>query len=255
MRKKLIVANWKMNHGTEDTLKFLTHFKRKAHLMGAVKVALCPPLTSLYAASVYLSETELPVFLGAQNCHWEEKGAFTGEVSASFLKELGCQFVIVGHSERRHQMGETAEQSALKAIAVFKQGLSPIFCVGETRAEREAGQTQEVVLGQLEVLLSQITVSELVNLVIAYEPVWAIGTGLSATADQADEVHRFIRQRVAEWASAEAASRMTILYGGSVSPSNIKDLISRPDIDGALVGGASLEVDSLMQIVHDASLV
>jgi len=255
MRKKLIIANWKMNYGVEETLKFLTHFKRKARISGALEVVICPPFTSLYTASVYLTELESMIALGAQNCHWEDKGAFTGEVSLPFLKEIGCDYVVVGHSERRHIFGETNEQVALKAKAALIHEISPIFCVGEKREEREAGKTRDVVLGQLDVFLKKIDPTLAENLVIAYEPVWAIGTGLAATPEQAGEVHAMIRKLMADWGGSALAAKIQIVYGGSVSLANLKTLLGIPDIDGALIGGASLAVDTFTQIVHDAAAV
>ena len=190
--------------------------------------------------------------LGAQNVHWAEKGAFTGEISAAMLKELGVQYVVIGHSERRQYFGETDETVNKRTKAALAAGLKPIVCVGETLAEREAGATTKVVERQVRVGLAGLHSADWDQLVLAYEPVWAIGTGKTATTAQAQEVHAFIRKLLAELAGAEAAAKLRIQYGGSMKPENAKELISQPDIDGGLIGGASLEAKSFADIVRGA---
>ncbi len=251
MRTPLIIANWKMNHNEQETLKFLTRFKNFFTVSSAVEVVICPPFTSLYALSVTISEG-IAVKLGAQNCHWEERGAFTGEVSPGFLKEVGCQFVIVGHSERREIFLETNEMIAKKVRAVLNQSMTPIFCVGESLKTREAGQTLSFVEQQLEAGLKNLLPEEVAKVVVAYEPIWAIGSGNAATAEQAQEVHRLIRSWIQKEKGTEIAQQIRVVYGGSVSSKNISTFMHQPDIDGALVGSASLEVDSFIRIVNDA---
>ncbi len=188
--------------------------------------------------------------LAAQDCHWEEKGAFTGEISPVMLKDVGCEYVIVGHSERRQLFGETDETVRLKAAAVFEAGMVPVVCVGEVLDQREQGKTFEVVGSQLEGALNGLTRDQAERLVIAYEPVWAIGTGRTATPEQAQEVHAFIRERIGILFNKEVEKKIRILYGGSVKPDNIDALMAKPDIDGALVGGASLEAGSFKRIIQ-----
>ncbi len=250
MRTPLIVANWKMNGTVEETLKFLTRFKRSWKApTSAVEVVLCPPFTALYSLSVALSEG-LPVKMGAQNCSWQENGSLTGEISPSFLKELGCHYLILGHSERRTLFGETDEMISKKVAAVLQQEITPIFCLGETGPEREGGKTLQVIERQLSQGIGGVERGFFEKMVIAYEPVWAIGTGLSATPQQAQEAHHFIRDWVAKQKGTALAGTTRILYGGSVSPQNIASFMREADIDGALVGGASLEVDSFIRIVN-----
>jgi triosephosphate isomerase (TIM) len=223
----LIAANWKMYKGPRETQEFLEHFTPP----NGVDVILCPPYTSLREAVA----SELPVY--AQNVHWEREGAFTGEISALMLEELGVDGAIVGHSERRQYFGETDETVGLRARAALEAGLGVIACVGETEGERARGDTEDVLRRQLAVLEPHE------RLVIAYEPVWAIGTGKTATPELAQEAHAFIKQLHAA----------PVLYGGSVKPDNAADLLSQPDVDGALVGGASLDVDSLTAICQAAA--
>lgn len=265
MRKPLIVANWKMNHTMKEGLKFVTRLLKDLPSEGQVEVVLCPPYTSLYSLSVALSDrqsvsgggqsgSDRPgIKLGGQNCHWNDAGAYTGEISPVFLKELNCDYVIVGHSERRQLFGETDGQICKKITAVFANEMTPIFCVGETEGQRKGGKTPEVIENQLGKGLEGIFSSSIPALVVAYEPVWAIGTGNNATPEQAQEVHQTIRHWFKRRFTEEAADAVRILYGGSVKPDNITVLMKKPDIDGALVGGASLEVDSFAQIVNYAS--
>jgi len=213
-----------------------------------LEVALAPPYTAL--AAVYEENYGSPICLAAQDTYWEKQGAFTGAISPVMLKDAGCRFVIVGHSERRQIFGETNETVNRKLKAVLDTGLCPILCVGETIEQRQAGRTLEVVTAQLREGLAGITGLSGENLVIAYEPVWAIGTGLNATPDQAQEVHGVIRRLLAEMGAP--AQSIRILYGGSVTPDNAASLLAQPDIDGALVGGASLKADSFLKIIASA---
>lgn len=249
MRTPLIVANWKMNQTIEESLKFATHLEKGFPMFGKVEMVICPPHTALYSLSVILAE-QGKVKLGGQNCHWEDHGAFTGEVSPVFLKELDCEYVIIGHSERRHLFGETDEVINKKLQSVFENEMTPIFCIGETEEERKSGKTIKVVTNQLSKGLEGLNKDYLSKLVIAYEPVWAIGTGKNATSDEAEEVHQTIRNWYTKQAGDEIAKKIRILYGGSVKPDNIGDFMKKSDIDGALVGGASLKVDSFLQIVN-----
>ena len=228
----LIAGNWKMYKGPAETAEFCVDLKRRLDDLDAVDVAVCPPFTSLAVAVQILAGTEIAV--AAQNVHWEREGAFTGEVSAPMLRELGVYGAIVGHSERRQYFGETDATVAKRAKAALEAGLSVIACVGETETEREAGETKDVLRRQVSVLEGED------NLVVAYEPVWAIGTGKTATPELAQEAHAFIK----------ALYDVPVLYGGSVKPENAAELMAMPGIDGALVGGASLEVDSFAAIVE-----
>lgn len=218
-----------------------------------VEVVICPVFTALSEVAEVLNETDIG--LGAQNVYWLDEGAFTGEVSAAMLKDAGCQYVIIGHSERRQFFGETNETVNKKIKASQKHGLTPIICVGENLQEREAGNTFKVIQDHLQGSLAEISAEEIIKTVIAYEPVWAIGTGRTATGDQAQEVHKYIRDLLRKMYGEEVAESMRIQYGGSVKPENIAELIAKPDVDGALVGGASLKVDSFSAIVSRASEV
>lgn len=250
MRKKFIAANWKMHFGIEDSLKYFASFKRQAIAYQNVDVVICPPATSLYSSSVALSESDIQ--LGAQNCHHEKSGAFTGEISADFLEELGCKYVIVGHSERRQHFKETNETLALKLNRVFDAGLTPIFCVGETWDERKKNQTEAVIEKQLKEGVQSLTYEQISRVVIAYEPVWAIGTGNTATPEQAQDVHAFIRRLVGQIIGHNASLEARVIYGGSVKADNARDLLNKPDIDGALVGSASLNPDDFIEIIRQA---
>jgi triosephosphate isomerase len=215
-----------------------------------VDVVMCPPFTALETVSAIVSGS--PVALGAQDVFWESAGAYTGEVSPNMLLDLGCSYVIVGHSERRQHMSETDDMVNQKARAALAAGLSVMMCVGETLQEREAGTMEEIVGRQIMNGLASIDVEQLKNVSVAYEPIWAIGTGKTATPQQANEAHQFIRRTVAGLFREEAAEMLTIQYGGSVKPENIADLLAEPHIDGALVGGASLKPDSFLKIVEAA---
>ncbi len=252
MRRPLISGNWKMHLNHFEAIQTV---QKLAYLVGkddveAVEVSIHPPFTDLRSVQTLLEADEIPFALGAQNCHWEDKGAFTGEVSPVFLAKLSVQYVICGHSERRELFGETDEMVARKVAAVQQHQMTPILCVGETLEEREAAATEDKVLGQVRAALAGRTAEQIASMVIAYEPIWAIGTGRTATAVDAQAVCGSIRACVAELAGSDAASRVRIQYGGSVKAANIAELMAQPDIDGALVGGASLDPDEFARIVQ-----
>jgi len=247
-RLPLIAGNWKMNKTVEEALDLIRQLKTSLSNIEGVEVAVAPPFTALYAVSQELKGSS--ICLSAQNLFYEEKGAFTGEVSPLMLKEIGCQYVIIGHSERRQFFGETDETVNRRIKAALGQDLKPIFCMGETLKEREEGKTFSVIERQVEGGLKGIGEEGVKSIVIAYEPVWAIGTGKTATPQQAEEVHRFIRERLERLYSREIAERIRIQYGGSVTPENIKVLMSQENIDGALVGGASLKSETFSKIVR-----
>ena len=251
MRTPLVVGNWKM-HGTLAEARPLASAVRDGlrRVKGA-EVAVCPPYTSLPAVSEILAGS--PVALGAQNCHHEPSGAHTGEISPVMLRELGCRFVIVGHSERRRETGESDDLIGRKVAAALAHGLTPILCVGETEDERRQGLTFMTVEGQLRAGVSGLEPSAIASVVLAYEPVWAIGTGVNATPAQAAEVHGYLRGLVSELAAKEAAQGLRILYGGSVKAENAELLLAEAEIDGALVGGASLGAQGFIGIVRKAA--
>ncbi|HOJ08551.1 MAG: triose-phosphate isomerase [Ignavibacteriae bacterium] len=248
MRKNVIAGNWKMNNDLAQSEKLIVELK---NLLQNEKpncdVIICPPFTSLSEASKLLKGSNIK--LGAQNMYFEESGAFTGEVSASMLKSAGCEYVILGHSERRTIFEESDEVINKKIRKALSAGLKPIFCVGELLSERETGITNDVIKRQILSGLQGVTEEEVKNIIIAYEPVWAIGTGKTATPSQAQEVHEFIRDLIQIDYSLETANDVTIQYGGSVKPENAKELLSQKDIDGALVGGACLKADLFMGII------
>lgn len=250
MRKPIVAGNWKMNKTVVEALKLTEGIKAELSDVQGVDVVLCPPFTALYAVRQAIQGTAID--LGAQNAHWERSGAYTGEVSVEMLREVGCHYVILGHSERRQYFKETDDMINRKAKAVLAAGLFPIVCVGETLEEREAGRTEQVVTTQVRGSLAGLSGNDLLRTVIAYEPVWAIGTGRTATPEQAQEVHALIRKLLAELADVHIAQSVRIQYGGSVKPSNAKELFSQPDIDGGLIGGASLEARSFIDIVRGA---
>ncbi|MEN9646615.1 MAG: hypothetical protein RL238_3284 [Actinomycetota bacterium] len=250
MRKPLISGNWKMNLNHFEAIQIV---QKLAYLVGkdeleVVDVSIHPPFTDVRSVQTLIDTDKLGYALGAQHCHWEEKGAFTGEVSPVFLAKLGVQYVICGHSERRELFGETDEMVNKKVAAIQQHGMTPIMCVGETLEEREAGQTETKVLGQVRAGLAGRKPEQIGALVIAYEPIWAIGTGRTATADDAQQMCAAIRACVAELAGADAAESVRVQYGGSVKAGTIAELIAQPDVDGALVGGASLDADEFAKI-------
>jgi triosephosphate isomerase (TIM) len=250
MRRPLISANWKMNHNHFEAIQTV---QKLAYLVGKddleqVDVSIHPPFTDIRSVQTVIDADKLLFAVGAQHCHWEDKGAFTGEVSPSFLAKLNVQYVIVGHSERRQLFAESDEAVAKKVVAIQGHSMTPIVCVGETLEEREAGETESKVLGQIRAALGGLKADKIATLVVAYEPIWAIGTGRTATSDDAQQVCAAIRRCVNEIAGRDAADGVRVQYGGSVKSSNIAELISQPDIDGALVGGASLDPDEFARI-------
>ena len=249
-RKPIVAGNWKMNKTVADAVVLADAIKRSLAGCKDVDIVLCPPFTALKAVSDVISGTHID--LGAQNMHWEKSGAFTGEISAEMLREVYCHYVILGHSERRAYFGETDEIVNKKTKAALESNLTPIVCVGETLAEREGGRTNDVVGTQVRGSLAGLSARQLVDTVIAYEPVWAIGTGKTASPEQAQEVHAYIRGVLKDMADAAVAQSVRIQYGGSVKASNAKELFSLPDIDGGLIGGAALEARSFIDIVQAA---
>jgi triosephosphate isomerase len=252
MRRPIIAANWKMNKTSLEATEFMDIFSDKINgYKGNTEVVLIPPFTILthLIDEIDNSIPEYKVAIGAQNVHWEENGAYTGEISTEMLIDVGCEYVIIGHSERREYFAETDDIINAKIATAIKAGLKPIFCIGEREQERKNNETLQVIKSQLKNGLTDFESTDLSDLVIAYEPVWAIGTGLTATPEQAEEVHKFIRRTIKEMFGEEFAEALRIQYGGSVKPGNIIDLMSESDIDGALVGGASLDPDSFFTII------
>jgi triosephosphate isomerase len=248
MFPRLIVGNWKMHKTASEAVVFVRELTALLSPPQAVEVVLAPPFTALTAVSQSLGMP--PRFgLGAQNLFWEDKGPFTGEISAPMLTDLGCQYVIIGHSERRQHLGETDDWVNRKVKAALRHGLRPILCVGESLAQREGGQTEAVVTSQLQHGLAGISAQDGRALVVAYEPVWAIGTGRAAIPEQAVQVHRRLRASLEQQWGPETGPAVRILYGGSVTPDNAKGFLTRPEIDGALVGGACLDPRSFATIV------
>jgi triosephosphate isomerase len=251
-RLPFIAGNWKMNKTVGEALDLIRELKASISgvigVEGEVEVAVAPPFTALYAVHKELEGSSIR--LAAQNLYWEEKGAFTGEISPPMLKEVGCHYVIIGHSERRQFFGESDETVNRRINAALAQGLKVIFCIGETLREREEGKTFSLIERQMEGGLKGLGGQGMGNMVVAYEPVWAIGTGKTATREQAEEVHRFIRGKLERLYSKEVSEEIRIQYGGSVTPDNIKGLMNQPNIDGALVGGASLKAESFSKIVR-----
>ncbi len=250
-RKPLVSGNWKMNHTHLDAIQVVQKLSYRLDKADydAVDVSVHPPFTALRSIQTVLDADRIPIALGAQNCHWEEKGAFTGEVSPAMLAKLDVAYVVVGHSERRELFGETDDDVNRKVRAVFAHGMTPIMCVGETLDEREAGSTEAKVRGQVRNGLADVTPEQVGAMVIAYEPIWAIGTGRNATPSDAQETCAVIREEVGKVAGGDAAASLRIQYGGSVKPGNIAELMAEPDVDGALVGGASLDPRAFFEIV------
>jgi len=251
MRTPVVVGNWKMNGGIEDGRELARAIRDALKRPRGVEVAVCPPFTALAAVGEALAGS--PIALGAQNCHWEDAGAFTGEVSPRMLVEAGCRLVIIGHSERRRLLREPDDEINRKVVAALRHGLQPLLCVGETAEERRQGLTFTVVEGQLRAGLAGLATGAVSRCLLAYEPVWAIGTGVTATPAQAAEVHGYLRGLLSEVASPETAQAARILYGGSAKPDNAGDLTREPDIDGLLVGGASLEAAGFVTIAKKAA--
>lgn len=250
MRKPVIAGNWKMNKSINEAIELVNSLKRELIDIQEIDIIICPVYTALSDVSDLLIDSNIS--LGAQNIYWEPSGAFTGEISPSMIKDAGCKYVIIGHSERRKYFDESDETVNKRIKAAQSVGLIPIFCVGETLEEHEAGKTIDVVKRQLKGGLEGLENEALPKIVIAYEPVWAIGTGKTATPEQAQEVHKFIRGWLNENYSPEVAESLRILYGGSVKPANARELMQQSDIDGALVGGASLDSSSFVEIVKNS---
>lgn len=250
MRRKIIAGNWKMNNDINATKNLISSLIKSLTNNENCDIIVCPPFTSLSEACSQLKGSVIKV--GAQNMYFENEGAFTGEISAQMLKGAGCEFVILGHSERRAIFNESDPLINKKIKKAISSGLRPIFCVGETLEQRENGVTKDVIKTQVNGGLKDVSTEEIKNLIIAYEPVWAIGTGRNATPEQAQEVHEFIRALIKEKYSEQISDNLIIQYGGSVKPDNAKDLLSQKDIDGALVGGASLKADSFLGIIKAA---
>lgn len=251
MRTPIVVGNWKMNKTAAEAVELVTELRDRVNGVGDVEIGVCPPFVCLREVSKVLEGT--CVGLGGQNMHWESKGAYTGEISAEMLLTSGCKYVILGHSERRTYFGETNEGVNKKVKAALSAGLTPIVCVGETLEQRQAGITEQVVDDHVTGGLNGLCGDEVRGLVVAYEPVWAIGTGWTATPEQAQAVHRFIRERLTSLFGAEVAEGLRIQYGGSVNPDNAGALFRQVDLDGGLIGGASLKADSFAAIVQSAS--
>jgi triosephosphate isomerase (TIM) len=250
-RRPVIAANWKMN---KNHLEAIQAVQKLSYLLDRkdteqVEFVVCPPFTDLRSVQVLLESDRLPYGLGAQNMHWEDKGAFTGEISGPMLSALKCRYVIVGHSERRRLFGETDDVVAKKVRAVFRNDMAPILCVGESLEEREGGRTEDRVTSQVEAALGGLESAQVATAVVAYEPIWAIGTGRNANPSDAGEVIGLIRKTVESMTSLEAATRLRVQYGGSVTAGNIREFMAHPEIDGALVGGASLDPEELALIV------
>ena len=251
MRTPLIAGNWKMFKSIAETMKHVKALRPLVKDITDVEIVVAPPFPSIHAAAESLRGSN--VLVAAQDLYWEREGAFTGEVSGPMLAEAGADLVIIGHSERRTLFGETDATVNRKLSAAFAADLMPIVCIGETLDQRERSETLDVLDRQIRGGLDGVTSAQLAQLVVAYEPVWAIGTGRNATPEQAGEAHAHIRQRLRQWFGAEAADLCRVIYGGSVKPENIRDLVAQPDVDGALVGGASLDVKAFFDIVRNAA--
>jgi len=247
MRLPFIAGNWKMYKTVHDAVLFVKELKNVVKDVIDVEIVVAPPFTAIHAVAEAARNTNIGV--AAQDVYWEREGAFTGEISPGMIKEAGAEFVIVGHSERRRLFGETDAIVNRKVIAAIAGALTPIVCIGETLEERERNETLSVLDRQIKDGLDLVSAEQVADLVIAYEPVWAIGTGRTATASQAQEAHAHIRTRLKQWFGGDAAERCHVIYGGSVKPDNIREIVMEPDVDGALVGGASLDVSSFRDIV------
>lgn len=247
MRTPFIAANWKMFKTVHETIVYIKEFRSIVKDIDDVEIVVAPPFTALHNAAEAARNS--PIGIAAQDLHWEREGAFTGEISAAMVKEAGGDYAIIGHSERRRLFGETDETVNRKLVATLGAQLTPIVCIGETLEERESGETLAVLDRQVKAGLDGLNGDQMASLVIAYEPVWAIGTGRNATPEQAGEAHAHIRSRLRAWFGAHAADGCHVIYGGSVKPDNIHELMLQPDVDGALVGGASLDIRAFSEIV------
>lgn len=248
MRKRIIAGNWKMHKTVAEALQFVSELEGKIPSSEQVDAVVCAPFVHLPALVEKVKSS--PLSIGSQNMHFEDEGAYTGEVSPVMLKDIGVQYVIIGHSERRQYYNETCECVHMKAKAAYEHGLTPIICVGESFEEKEDGKTKEIVSSQVIKALANLSSNDVANSVIAYEPVWAIGTGKTPTAAEANEVIRFIRSVVEDQYDQQVANNIRLQYGGSVKPENIKEFMSQSDIDGALVGGASLKPDAFLKLLE-----
>ena len=251
MRTPIVAGNWKLNKTISEAVEFVTALRDLVAKVADVEIVVAPTFTSLSAVSKALQESN--ILLSAQNIFWEDRGAFTGEISPVLLKDVGCDYAIIGHSERRQYFGETNESVNRKVKAALTHGLKPIICVGEKLEDREAGRTESVIEDHVINGIDGLSAEQLLSAVIAYEPVWAIGTGVTATPNEAQEVHAFIRSLLLRNYSADITEQIRIQYGGSVKPDNAVELLTQADIDGALVGGASLEAESFAQIAKAGS--
>ena len=250
MERRLIIAgNWKMNHTSDVAVKIINEFKAKVADITTVDMVICPTFTSLAAAANAVKGSRISI--GAQNVHWKSNGAFTGEISAEMLKDIPVEYVIIGHSERRQYFGETDQTVSWRLRAALDAGLLPIVCVGETLEQRRSGHTENVVADQVRTGLAGLSDEEMQKTILAYEPIWAIGTGVTATPEQAQEVHQFVRGIVNDQFNAACARKVRIQYGGSVKVENVKLLMSKADVDGALVGGASLKADEFSDLIRN----
>ena len=250
-RRILIAGNWKMNKTATEAAALVTEIKRDVFDVDNVDILVCPPFTALAVVGDVIRDSN--VSLGAQNMYFEDKGAYTGEVSTTMLKDCGCTHVIIGHSERRTIFNESDETINKKVKKALEANLIPVLCIGEKLKEREANKTFEVITNQLEGDLADIDSDNMKKIIIAYEPVWAIGTGKTATSEQAQEAHAFIRNLIKEKYDSSVADGIIILYGGSMKPANVEELISQPDVDGGLIGGASLEAASFVELVKKSN--
>ena len=250
MRRPIIAGNWKMNKTIEEAVSIAVGLKRKFYTFSEADIVICPPFTAL--SKVHDQILDSSIMLGAQDMHWEESGALTGEISPGMLKDVGCRYIITGHSERRTIFGETDEDVNKKLKVILKHGMIPIMCIGEQLDERDNGMMFEVLEKQLTRDLKGLTKEQAVRIIIAYEPIWAIGTGRTATPQQSQEAHKYIRDFIERLYDRDTAVRIRIQYGGSVKPDNIAQLMAQEDVDGALVGGASLDVNSFTEIVENA---
>ncbi|MGN1384497.1 MAG: triose-phosphate isomerase [Clostridia bacterium] len=247
MRKKVIAGNWKMNMLPNETINFIEGLSQEIKDVKN-EIILCVPYTDLFYALLTAQNTNIKI--GAQNMHWKEKGAYTGEISGQMLKSIGVEYVIIGHSERRQYFAETDETVNLKVKSALENNLKPIICVGETLEQREHGETEKIIEGQIKLALKDLTKEQIRAIIIAYEPVWAIGTGKTATPEEANNVIKYIRKQIKELYNEEIAENIIIQYGGSVKASNAEELFNMSDIDGALVGGASLNFKEFSEIVN-----
>ena len=251
MRKTVIAGNWKMNMTPSETKKFISELAPMVAGLDKCDIVLCVPAIDIPAAVEAAAGSNIKI--GAENVHFKESGAYTGEISAKMLVEAGVEYVVIGHSERRQYFGETDKTVNLRTLAALVAGLKPIVCVGETLEEREAGYTETLLKYQTKMALTGVSAEQLKNVVIAYEPVWAIGTGVTATADQADEGNGFVRAAVAEAYGADVAEKITVQYGGSMNDANAAELLAKVNVDGGLIGGASLKTDKFTAIVKAAN--